>query len=163
MDKAKQAALEAAGWRFGTVAEFLGLTNQEKKMVEGKQPVTVDVLVRLQAVAVPEPSGAYSIFVPALPGCCSDALSIEDVQKNVIEAAEAWLAAEHDRAKDDIPDRAFLAFPDRKFMLGLVLGWLSGHDISVCSDRLIIESPVTGELWSIRLAHEAPALGQAKD
>jgi DNA-binding XRE family transcriptional regulator len=34
MDKEKQRALEAAGFRVGTVQEFLGLTEEENKIVE---------------------------------------------------------------------------------------------------------------------------------
>jgi transcriptional regulator with XRE-family HTH domain len=34
MDKGKQKALEAGGWRVGTVQEFLGLTDEENTIVE---------------------------------------------------------------------------------------------------------------------------------
>ncbi len=34
MDAGKRARLEAAGWRFGTVEEFLGLTPDEAKLIE---------------------------------------------------------------------------------------------------------------------------------
>jgi hypothetical protein len=34
MGPAKQSALEADGWHFGTVAEFLGLTPEEEAEVE---------------------------------------------------------------------------------------------------------------------------------
>jgi hypothetical protein len=34
MDPEEKAALEADGWRFGTVAEFLGLTPEEEAEVE---------------------------------------------------------------------------------------------------------------------------------
>jgi predicted RNase H-like HicB family nuclease len=67
----------------------------------GIHPITVEVMVRLQAVAIPEPGGGYSIAVPALPGCYSAAETIEEVQGNVVEAAEGWLGAQHDRAKDE--------------------------------------------------------------
>lgn len=36
MDKAKQARLEAAGFRVGTVGEFLGLTPAESALVEAR-------------------------------------------------------------------------------------------------------------------------------
>ena len=36
MDLEKQKRLEAAGWRFGTVEEFLGLTPEESRYVEFK-------------------------------------------------------------------------------------------------------------------------------
>ena len=67
----------------------------------GVRPITVEVMVRLQALAIAEPGGGYSIAVPALPGCYSAAETIEEVQGNVVEAAEGWLGAEHDRAKDE--------------------------------------------------------------
>ena len=34
MDKRKQRALEAAGWRFGDIDELLGLTPDEMQMIE---------------------------------------------------------------------------------------------------------------------------------
>ena len=34
MDKEKQKALEAAGFRFGDVGDFLGLTEEERQLVE---------------------------------------------------------------------------------------------------------------------------------
>lgn len=68
--------------------------------VTSPYPVTVEVKVRLQALAFLESDGGYSIVVPALPGCVSQADSIEDVQTNVVEAAEGWLATGHDRAKE---------------------------------------------------------------
>jgi predicted RNase H-like HicB family nuclease len=63
------------------------------------RPITVEVTVRLQAIAIPERDGGFSIAVPALPGCYSAAETVEKVSGNVIEAAEGWLAAQHDRAK----------------------------------------------------------------
>lgn len=36
MRKPKRARLEAGGWRFGTVAEFLGLSHEEAALVETK-------------------------------------------------------------------------------------------------------------------------------
>jgi antitoxin HicB len=68
---------------------------------ERNRPVTIEVKVRLQALAVPEAAGGYSILVPALPGCVSQAGTIEEVQANVVEAAEGWLASMHDHNKDE--------------------------------------------------------------
>jgi predicted RNase H-like HicB family nuclease len=64
-------------------------------------PVTIEVKVRLQALAIPEAKGGYSIIVPALPGCYSQAETIEEASANVIEAAEGWLATVHDLDKDE--------------------------------------------------------------
>jgi predicted RNase H-like HicB family nuclease len=55
----------------------------------------------LQAIAIAEPGGGFSIAVPALPGCYSAAETVEEVPGNIIEAAEGWLAAQHDRAKEE--------------------------------------------------------------
>jgi predicted RNase H-like HicB family nuclease len=67
----------------------------------GGTPVTVEVKVRLHALAIPEAEGGYSVIVPALPGCVTEADTIEDVLTNTVEAAEAWLAAGHDHNKDE--------------------------------------------------------------
>jgi predicted RNase H-like HicB family nuclease len=62
--------------------------------------VTVEVTVWLQALALREQDGGDSIIVPALPGCVSQADSIEAIEANIVEAAEGWLAAGHDQAKE---------------------------------------------------------------
>jgi predicted RNase H-like HicB family nuclease len=64
-------------------------------------PITVEVKVRLQALAILEAAGGYSVIVPALPECVSEGDTIEEVMANVVEAAEAWLAAGHDHNKDE--------------------------------------------------------------
>jgi predicted RNase H-like HicB family nuclease len=65
------------------------------------EPITVEieVKVRLKAVALREDDGRYSIAVPALPGCYSQADSIEEASANLVEAAEGWLDVSHDREK----------------------------------------------------------------
>ena len=64
-------------------------------------PVTVTVQVRLQALAVREADGRYSVIVPALPGCVTEGDDIEDVQRNVVEAAEGWLECQHDLQREE--------------------------------------------------------------
>jgi predicted RNase H-like HicB family nuclease len=64
------------------------------------QPITIEVKVRLQAIALPEAEGGYSVVVPALPGCYTEGDTIEEVQANIVEAAEGWLAATHDRRRE---------------------------------------------------------------
>ena len=66
-----------------------------KRKPAAVQAVTVTVQVRLQALAVPEADGRYSVIVPALPGCVTQGDTIEEVQANVVEAAELWLSAGH--------------------------------------------------------------------
>lgn len=64
------------------------------------RPVPVAITVRLVALAVREPDGRYSVAVPALRGCFSEADTIEDVESNATEAAEGWLEAMHDARRD---------------------------------------------------------------
>jgi predicted RNase H-like HicB family nuclease len=64
-------------------------------------PFTVEVRVRLRALVVPEPDGRYSVIVPALPGCVTQGDTVEDVQANVVEAAQAWLSAGFDLNRDE--------------------------------------------------------------
>jgi predicted RNase H-like HicB family nuclease len=61
--------------------------------------VPVVVRVQLQALAIQEADGGYSVVVPALPGCVTEGDTIEEVQANVVEAAEGWLESQHDRRK----------------------------------------------------------------
>jgi predicted RNase H-like HicB family nuclease len=65
------------------------------------RPIVIEVKVRLQAIALPEAAGGYSIVVPALPGCVTEADTIEEAQANVVEAAEGWLDVAHDRNKEE--------------------------------------------------------------
>jgi predicted RNase H-like HicB family nuclease len=65
----------------------------------GDHAVTIEVQVKLQALAIPEPGGGYSVVVPALPGCVTDADTIEEAQANVVEAAELWLESQHEHRK----------------------------------------------------------------
>lgn len=65
------------------------------------RPITIDLKVRIQAIALLEADGGYSIVVPALPGCVSEADTLEEVQAQITEAAEGWLAVAHDRNKDE--------------------------------------------------------------
>jgi predicted RNase H-like HicB family nuclease len=74
----------------------------QKNTPAAAHPITVEVTVRLQAIALPEDDGGYSVAVPALRGCSTQGDSIEDVQANIVEAAEGWLASMHDRYKDEV-------------------------------------------------------------
>ena len=64
-------------------------------------PVTVEVRVRLLALAVTEPGGGYSVVVPALPGCVTQGDTIEEAQANIVEASEGWLAVAHERNRGE--------------------------------------------------------------
>jgi predicted RNase H-like HicB family nuclease len=66
----------------------------------GVQPITIVVKVELQAIALPEALGGYSVVVPALEGCFTQGDTIEEVQANIVEAAEGWLEAAHEENRD---------------------------------------------------------------
>jgi len=78
------------------VANAIGMIPQPSASV-----ITVEVKIRLQALAIPEAVGGYSVIVPSLPGCVTQGETIEEVTANVVEAAEGWLAAGHDHNKDE--------------------------------------------------------------
>lgn len=50
MDAAKRKALEAVGWRFGDAAEFLGMTDEERVLLDAR--VEAALAVRRQREAV---------------------------------------------------------------------------------------------------------------
>ena len=55
--------------------------------------------VNLTAIVYPEPeAGGFSAEVPALPGCHTQGETLEELQDNLREAADGWLAAAHDEA-----------------------------------------------------------------
>lgn len=64
-------------------------------------PITVEIRVRLEVLAIPEEGGGFSVIVPALPGCVTQGDSIEEVRANALEAAEAWLDSQHEHRKCD--------------------------------------------------------------
>jgi predicted RNase H-like HicB family nuclease len=63
------------------------------------RPFSVQLAVTITAVVHPEPAaGGFSAEIPALPGCYTQGETLEEVQANLKEAAEAWLGSAHDRA-----------------------------------------------------------------
>lgn len=63
------------------------------------EPVRVQMTVALTALIWPEPeAGGFSATIPALPGCQTQGETLEEVQANLKEAAEGWLAAVHEGA-----------------------------------------------------------------
>ena len=63
------------------------------------RPFNLQLAVTLTAVIHPEPdAGGFSAEIPALPGCYTQGETLEEVQANLREAAEAWLASAHDHA-----------------------------------------------------------------
>jgi len=62
--------------------------------------ITVDVMVRLQAIALPEADGGYTLVIPSL-GCATQGVTIEEAQTNAVEATEGWLTSQHTRKKNE--------------------------------------------------------------
>ena len=54
-------------------------------------------LRHFKVILEPEPSGGYSVSVPALPGCATQGETIEECLRNAKEAIELYLAS----LKDD--------------------------------------------------------------
>jgi predicted RNase H-like HicB family nuclease len=63
--------------------------------------VTVEVMVRIKALAMQEADGRYSVVVPAIPGCVTQGDTIEEVEANVVEVSELMLDYQHDLSKDE--------------------------------------------------------------
>lgn len=63
-------------------------------------PIAVDVPVVLTAFVRAEPdAGGYSAFIPALHGCHTQGETLDEVQANLREAAEGWLAVAHESSQ----------------------------------------------------------------
>lgn len=63
------------------------------------RPITVQISATLTAIIRPESEvGGFSAEIPALPGCCTQGETLDEVQANLREAAEGWLAVAHDDA-----------------------------------------------------------------
>ncbi len=91
MPKTIKPRLQASGGRCRT--------SPEPVLANGGHPITLDVMVRLQAVALPEADGGFTVVIPAL-GCATQGDTIEEAQANTVEAAEGWLTSQHKRMKD---------------------------------------------------------------
>jgi transcriptional regulator with XRE-family HTH domain len=52
MDAAKRKALEAAGWRFGDAADFLGMSDEERQLLDARVGAAVAVRRQRQAVGL---------------------------------------------------------------------------------------------------------------
>jgi predicted RNase H-like HicB family nuclease len=63
-------------------------------------PITLDVTGRLQAIALPEADGGFTVVIPALD-CATQGDTIEEAQANAVESAEGWLTSQHKRMKDE--------------------------------------------------------------
>lgn len=72
----------------------------ESAAAVGDPPITLEVMVRLQAIALPEADGGFTVVIPSL-GCATQGDTIEEAQINAVEAAEGWLASQHKRMKGE--------------------------------------------------------------
>jgi len=57
--------------------------------------------LQLDVVYTPDSDGGYTVSVPNLPGCISEGNTIEEAEKNIIEAIELYL--------EDITDETEIA------------------------------------------------------
>lgn len=62
----------------------------------GGRPFEMTFPVTLEAVVEPEAEGGFSASVPSLPGCFTEAETLDELRANLIEAAEGWLAAKRE-------------------------------------------------------------------
>ncbi len=63
------------------------------------RPLEMNLAVTLSALVHPESAaGGFSAEIPALPGCYTQGESLQEVEANLREAAEAWLASAHEDA-----------------------------------------------------------------
>jgi predicted RNase H-like HicB family nuclease len=62
--------------------------------------ITLEILVRLQAIALPDADGGFTVVIPAL-GCATEGDTIEEAQANAVKAAEGWLTSQRKRMKDE--------------------------------------------------------------
>lgn len=64
--------------------------------VAGERPFALDFTVSVQALVHPDPEGGYWAEVPGMPGCVTEADSLDELRANLAEAAEGWLEAKRD-------------------------------------------------------------------
>ena len=57
--------------------------------------------MKLTAIVEKEPDGGYSAEIAELPGCITEADTLEELKVNLKEAAEGWLEAARERAKSE--------------------------------------------------------------
>ena len=55
----------------------------------------------IKAIAHPAEEGGYWAEVPALPGCFTQAETLDELKVRLAEAVEGWLLADADRVVED--------------------------------------------------------------
>ena len=76
------------------------VVTSESAPANGDHPITRDVTVRLQSIALPDADGGFTVVIPSL-GCATRGDTIEEARANTVEAAEGWLTSQHKRRKDE--------------------------------------------------------------
>ena len=66
-------------------------------------------MMKLKVLVRPEPSGGYSVSVPALSGCISQGETLEEALSNIREAAELWLEVAADETDAEAAEKGFEA------------------------------------------------------
>lgn len=74
-------------------------------------------VLQYNAVFQEEVDGGYSVWVPALSGCCSQGENFNDAVKNIKEAIELYLEDSPDLAKDRNEAEA------KQFLVPITLGY----------------------------------------
>ena len=47
--------------------------------------------MKLKVILEPSDEGGYTVFVPSLPGCISEGITVEEATANIREAIELYL------------------------------------------------------------------------
>jgi predicted RNase H-like HicB family nuclease len=64
----------------------------------------------IQAIIHPAEEGGYWAEVPSLPGCLTEAESLEELKSNLLEAVQGWMEAAQERAQKLLePNSSLLA------------------------------------------------------
>ncbi len=60
----------------------------------------LDFRIQLTAVVTPEEVGGFSASVTDLPGCVTEAETLEELRKNLRDASEGWIAAHAEQIRE---------------------------------------------------------------
>lgn len=64
----------------------------------------------IQAIIHPAEEGGYWAEVPSLPGCLTEAESLDELKTNLLDAVKGWMEAAEERARKKLePEASLLA------------------------------------------------------
>lgn len=64
----------------------------------------------IQAIIHPTEEGGYWAEVPSLPGCLTEAESLDELKTNLLDAVKGWMEAAEERARKKLePEASLLA------------------------------------------------------